>query len=199
MAALTSLRTISILRDLGPDRSRDYAEQCWSAGIDLVEVPVQGEAGWASLEAVADAAGGRTFGAGTVLTTEDARRAIELGASVVIAPGTDPSVINVVTQSGALALPGVLTPSDVTIAVQHGIGTVKLFPASVVGAGWITALKGPFPRVGVVAVGGIDLENAADYLRAGAVGVGFGSSIAQVLESADPAGVISELHALAAS
>lgn len=166
--------------------------------MDLVEVPVQGDAGWASLEAVAGVAGDRAFGAGTVLTADAAHRAIELGASVVIAPGTEPSVVDVAIRSGAIPLPGVLTPSEVTVAVRHGVGTVKLFPASVVGPRWISALKGPFPQVGVVAVGGIDLGNAADYLRAGAVGVGFGSSIVEVLESADPAGVISELHALAA-
>jgi 2-keto-3-deoxy-6-phosphogluconate aldolase len=76
---------------------------------------------------------------------------------------------------------------------------VKLFPASVVGPGWIPALKGPFPELRVVAVGGVDLSNAAGYLRAGAAGVGFGSSIVQLLESADPAAVVSELHALVAS
>jgi 2-dehydro-3-deoxyphosphogluconate aldolase/(4S)-4-hydroxy-2-oxoglutarate aldolase len=199
MEVMVPLRTISILRAFGPERSRDYAEQCWSAGMDLVEVPVQGEAGWASLEAVAAVADGRAFGAGTVLTPADARRAIDLGASVVIAPGTDPEVIDLAVQSGAIPLPGVMTPSDVTVAVRHGVSTVKLFPASVVGPGWISALKGPFPGIGVVAVGGVDLSNAADYLRAGAAGVGFGSSIVEVLESADPAGVVTELHDLATS
>jgi 2-dehydro-3-deoxyphosphogluconate aldolase / (4S)-4-hydroxy-2-oxoglutarate aldolase len=196
VATVIALRTIAILRAFGPERSRDYAEQAWSAGMDLVEVPVQGEGGWASLEAVADAASGRPFGAGTVLTGEGARRAVELGASVVIAPGADPSVIDVATASGAVPLPGVLTPSEVALAVRHGVRTVKLFPASVVGPGWIPALKGPFPEVGVVAVGGVDLNNAASYLRAGAAGVGFGGSIVQLLESADPPGVVSELHAL---
>lgn len=193
---MMALRTIAILRAFGPERSREYAEQCWTVGMDLVEVPVQGDAGWAALEAVAEVAGGRPFGSGTVLTPDDARRAVELGASVIIAPGTDPSVINAATRAGAVPLPGVLTPSDVTTAVRHGVEAVKLFPACVVGPSWISALAGPFPEVGVVAVGGVGLENAADYLRAGAVGVGFGSSIADVLQSSDPAGVVSELHAL---
>ena len=191
------LRTIAILRAFGPERSRDYAEQCWAAGMDLVEVPVQGDPGWDSLAAVADAAKGRPFGAGTVLTAESARRALDFGVSVVIGPGIDPAVIDVATGAGAVALPGVMTPSDVGVAVRHGIDVVKLFPASVVGPAWIRALAGPFPEVGVVAVGGIGAANASDYLRAGAVGVGFGASVVEILESSDPAGVVEELHALA--
>jgi 2-dehydro-3-deoxyphosphogluconate aldolase/(4S)-4-hydroxy-2-oxoglutarate aldolase len=195
--AQAPLRTISILRGFEPERSRDHAEECWAAGMDLVEVPVQGEPGWASLQAVAEVANGRLYGAGTVLTVEDARRALDLGASVIIAPGVDADVIDVTLAAGAVPMPGVLTPTDVGTAVRHGVGTVKLFPASVVGPGWIPALRGPFPGIGVVAVGGVGLGNAAEYLRAGALGVGFGSSVTQLLGSADPAGVVAELHELA--
>lgn len=191
------LRTVSILRGFDPEISRAHAEASWGAGMDLVEVPVQGEAGWASLAAVAAVADGRAFGAGTVLTSADARRALELGASVLISPGTDPAVIDVAVEAGAVPLPGVLTPSDVTTAVRHGARTVKLFPASVVGPDWVSALRGPFPAVGVVAVGGVDLTNAADYLQAGAVGVGFGGSVVDLLQSRDPAGAIAALHRLA--
>lgn len=193
---MIGLRTIAILRDFGPERSREYAERCWAAGVDLVEVPVQGEAGWFSLAAVADAAAGRPFGAGTVLTPDDARRAIELGAGVLISPGTDPIILELAVARGVVALPGVMTPSDVSVAVRHGVGTVKLFPASVVGPAWISALSGPFPGVGVVAVGGIDIGNAADYLRAGAAGVGLGGSVVELLETEDPAGVVAGLHDL---
>ncbi|RYC05929.1 bifunctional 4-hydroxy-2-oxoglutarate aldolase/2-dehydro-3-deoxy-phosphogluconate aldolase [Nocardioides zhouii] len=193
---MIDLRTIAILRDFGPERSRTYAERCWAAGMDLVEVPVQGEAGWSSLEAVADAAAGRAFGAGTVLSTDDAKHAIDLGASVLISPGTDPIILELAASRGVVALPGVMTPSDVSVAVQHGVGAVKLFPASVVGPAWISALSGPFPGVGVVAVGGIGIGNAADYLRAGAVGVGFGGSVVELLETEDPADVVAGLHGL---
>lgn len=195
--AAVRLRSVAILRGFGPERSREHAEECWAAGVDLIEVPVQGEAGWESLGAVAAIADGRSFGAGTVLTPGDARRAIDLGATVVISPGVDPAVVDAAVDAGVVPLPGVLTPSDVGTAARHGARTVKLFPASVVGPDWLPALRGPFPHVGVVAVGGIDLRNAADYLRAGAVGVGFGSSIVELLRSADPAGAVAELHALA--
>jgi Entner-Doudoroff aldolase len=198
MAPLT-MRTVAILRAFAPAETEDLARRSWDAGIDLVEVPVQGDAGWAALASVAECADGRPFGAGTVLTAADARRAADLGASVIISPGIDAVVVEAAHDSGALALPGVFTPSDVTLAFSLGVRTCKLFPASLVGPQWVAQLRGPFPGIGIVAVGGVGRANAADYLRAGAVGVGFGSSIGDVLAVADPAAEIAALHALVAS
>jgi 2-dehydro-3-deoxyphosphogluconate aldolase/(4S)-4-hydroxy-2-oxoglutarate aldolase len=174
------LRTIAILRALDAERAADVAERCWAIGMDLVEVPVQGDAGWAALESVARRAGGRAFGAGTVLTPADAHRAAGIGASVVISPGIHPEVVEAAAAAGALALPGVMTPTDVGVA--HG---------------WLGALRGPFPAMDFVAVGGVDPGNAAEYLRAGARGVAFGASIEALLAGDDPAAVIAELHTIA--
>jgi 2-keto-3-deoxy-6-phosphogluconate aldolase len=114
------LRTIAILRALDAERAADVAERCWAIGMDLVEVPVQGDAGWAALESVARRAGGRAFGAGTVLTPADAHRAAGIGASVVISPGIHPEVVEAAAAAGALALPGVMTPTDVGVAPALG-------------------------------------------------------------------------------
>lgn len=190
------LRTVAILRAFGPERSRELAQRCWEIGIDLVEVPVQGESGWASLTAVAEVADGRPFGAGTVLTAEDSRRATGAGASVIISPGIEPAVVKAAREAGATPLPGVMTPTDVTLAHSLGLSVCKLFPASQMGPPWLAHIRGPFPEMRFVAVGGVDADNAPDYLRAGAAGVGFGSSVERVLAAPDPAGVISGLHAL---
>ena len=190
------LRTVAILRAFDPDKSRELALRCWEIGIDLVEVPVQGEAGWASLTAVSGVADGRSFGAGTVLTAEDSRRATTIGASVIISPGIEAAVVEAAREAGATPLPGVMTPTDVTLAHSLGLTVCKLFPASQVGPQWITHIRGPFPTMRFVAVGGVDHLHAGDYLRAGAAGVGFGSSIEQVLAAPDPAGIIAGLHAL---
>jgi Entner-Doudoroff aldolase len=199
VARVTRLRTVAILRSFGPDATKELARRSWDAGVDLVEVPVQGDAGWAALAAVAEIAEGRPFGAGTVLTSADVRRAVDLGASVIISPGIDAAVVDATLAAGALPLPGVFTPSDVTLAVSLGVATCKLFPASLVGPQWVSQIRGPFPQLGVVAVGGVGLANAADYLRAGATGVGFGSSIEDVLAAGDPAAEIAALNALSAS
>lgn len=190
------LRTVAILRSFGPERSRELALRCWDIGVDLVEVPVQDDRGWASLAAVASVAEGRPFGAGTVLTTDDSHRATDLGASVVISPGIDAAVVEAARAAGALPLPGVMTPTDVTLAHSLGLSVCKLFPASQMGPAWLAHIRGPFPAMRFVAVGGVDHLNAVDYLRAGAAGVGFGSSVEGVLEAPDPAGIIAGLHAL---
>lgn len=192
------LRTVAILRALEPAHTVETAERCWAAGMDLVEVPLQDARGWTSLEAVALCSAGRPFGAGTVLTPENAIRAVELGASVVISPSISSAVVEATLAADAVPLPGVMTPTDVAEAALLAVGTCKLFPATVVGPGWLRALRGPFPAMRFVAVGGIDVRNAPDFLRAGASGVGFGTSVAEILELDDPAGFVTSLHELAA-
>jgi 2-dehydro-3-deoxyphosphogluconate aldolase/(4S)-4-hydroxy-2-oxoglutarate aldolase len=191
------MRTTAILRGHAPEAAVERAERCWAAGLDLVEVPVQGPEGWAAFEAVARVAGGRAFGAGTVLTADDARRAVATGASVVISPGLDADVVMATLDAGAVPLPGVLTPSDVQAAIRLGVLTCKLFPASSFGPPYLKALAGPFPDVGLVAVGGVGVETARAYLDAGARGVAFGGSIDAVLALPDPAAVVAGLHAAA--
>jgi Entner-Doudoroff aldolase len=189
-----ALRTIAILRGFDPARTCQIAEQAWSAGIDLVEVPVQDQAGWKSLEAVAAVQGRGRLGIGTVLHVEDVARAAELGCSVVISPGLDPAVLEASLAAGLVPLPGVFTASEVALAVRLGLDTVKLFPASTGGPSHLKALRGPFPSICFIAVGGVDAENAAQYVRAGAAGVAFGSSIEGLMASPDPATAIRSLH-----
>ena len=190
------LRTVAILRSYDPKRSQALALQCWSAGMDLVEVPVQGERGWAALAAVSAIAGGRPFGAGTVLTPDDARRAADLGASVAISPGIDNDVVQAAVAAGMEPVPGVFTASDLTLASRLGVTAAKLFPASLAGPQWLGAMRGPFPGMRFVAVGGINMANAAEFLAAGACGVGFGSSVEEILAASDPKAVVAGLHAI---
>lgn len=192
---MTLLRTVAILRGFEPAHTVDLAKRAWAIGMDLVEVPVQGQAGWAALEAVADCAQGRSFGAGTILSTADASRAIDWGASVVISPSMHPDVITTALSAGALPLPGVMTPTDVAEAVRLGVEICKLFPASLVGPGWLKAIKGPFPHTEFVAVGGVGLANMNEFLDAGAVGVAFGGSIEEFLDSPQASGVVADAHA----
>lgn len=191
-----NLRTIAILRGHRPERTVELAEHCWQTGLDLVEVPVQDDRGWSALRAVADAAAGRAFGAGTVLDPGAAHRAVDLGAQVVISPGISADVVEAALARGVEPLPGVLTPSDVTLATRLEVRTCKLFPATVAGAGWLHALRGPFPRMRFVAVGGVDADNAKDFVAAGAHGVALGSSIELLLARTDARDRVEELHEL---
>ncbi|AUG81184.1 aldolase [Kitasatospora sp. MMS16-BH015] len=111
------------------------------------------------------------LGAGTVLTAADAARAAEAGASFLVTPGiTD-------TESRLPHLIGAFTPTEVIEAGRRGALAVKLFPASLGGPAYLSALRAPFPEVPFLPVGGVDAASAAAYLAAGAVAVGVGSPL----------------------
>lgn len=172
---------IAILRGHTPDVTVRLALRCWQAGITLVEVPMKGEWGLAALGAAAEAARsqGVFVGAGTVHTVEDAHRARDAGASFLVAPGLDLDTVRLAREWDMPYLPGAATPTELQQAVAEGVHTLKLFPAGPLGTAWIDAMRGPFPQVGLVAVGGVTATNAAAFLDAGAVGVGVGGALDQ--------------------
>jgi Entner-Doudoroff aldolase len=188
---LQHVPVIAILRGPPPPATVRLARRCWEAGIRLIEVPSQGEPGLAALRAAVQAARGQDalIGAGTVYTMDDARRARAAGASFLVAPGLDADTVRLTQEWRMPYLPGVATPSEVQQAKSLGLQTLKLFPACSLGTGWLHALRGPFPEVGFVAVGGISATNAEDFLSAGAVAVGVGGA----LDSADTIEVLARL------
>lgn len=117
-----------------------------------------------------------TVGAGTVLTEDDAARVASAGARFIVTPALAPSVdVGVRLQLPVIA--GALTPTEVFSAMDRGAVAVKLFPASLGGPRYLSALRDPFPDVPFVPVGGVDGEAAADYFSRGALAVGLGSPL----------------------
>lgn len=179
------VRTTAILRGLAPNEAVEVALQCWEAGIDLVEVPVQSEDAWLALEQISDVAGERLVGAGTVVGRESAQRAMALGARVLISPGVDVAMIETGIEGGAALLPGVASASDVLEVVRQGVDVCKLFPASVLGVPYLTALRPVFPRMKFVATGGIGASNIEKFVEAGVNGVAIGGSIGAFLKDGE--------------
>lgn len=171
---------MAILRNMDPQRSVALASKAWDLGIDLVEVPIQSPDAIPSLDAVvrAGAERGKSVGSGTVVTTEQVRRSLDLGVAFTVAPGLDAEIVKLSIAAGVPHLPGVATPSDIQAAVRLGCSFVKAFPASVLGTAWFQAMRGPFPEVSFVATGGIDADNASAFIDAGAVTVAVGSALA---------------------
>lgn len=168
-----------ILRGFSPGRTVELAERAWGLGIELVEVPVQSEDGFAALAAAIEAGrrSGRSVGAGTVITTAQMRQAADSGATFAVSPGLDLALVDSARECGLAYLPGVGTASDVQLAAVAGLTHVKGFPASVLRPGWFRAMRGPFPDMNFVATGGIDANNATDFLNAGAAAVAIGSAL----------------------
>jgi Entner-Doudoroff aldolase len=173
-------RVMVIMRGLGGDASLALAERAWAAGVRAVEVPIQRPADVESLRVVAAAARerGLAVGAGTVVRVEQVEVARRAGASYTVSPGLDEDVVRVSLDAGLATLPGVATASEVQRCVRLGLGWLKMFPAATLGAGWISAMHGPFPDLRFVATGGVTVDSAPGFLAAGARVVALGSALA---------------------
>lgn len=129
-----------------------------------------------ALEAVAaqGSGSGLDIGAGTVLTLDAARRAVEAGARFLVMPHLDREIVTWAVARGIPAFPGAATPTEVLAGWRAGAAAVKVFPASVLGPGFIRELRGPLPEIPLVPTGGVTPDNAASFIRAGAAAIGLG-------------------------
>lgn len=117
------------------------------------------------------------IGVGTITCEEEAVRALERGADYLVTPAMVTDVVRVAVQSGVPVFPGGLTPTELLAGMQAGATAVKLFPASTVGPGYLGQLRGPFPHMQVIPSGGIGVDDAADWIAAGALAVSLGGPL----------------------
>jgi len=117
------------------------------------------------------------FGAGSVLDPETARAAILAGAGFIVAPSLNQAVISLCHRYSIPVLPGCFTPTEMLTAWEAGADMLKLFPADLGGPDLVKAILAPFPQFEIVPVGGVDLDNAAEFIEKGAVALGIGSSL----------------------
>jgi 2-dehydro-3-deoxyphosphogluconate aldolase/(4S)-4-hydroxy-2-oxoglutarate aldolase len=118
-----------------------------------------------------------TVGAGTVLDSETARAVILAGADFVLSPTLSTEMIEMCNRYSKLAVPGVLTPTEILTAWEAGAQLVKVFPARAFGPAYIKDIKGPLKQVEVMAVGGVSIENAREFMKNGALALGIGSEL----------------------
>ncbi|WP_292647654.1 bifunctional 4-hydroxy-2-oxoglutarate aldolase/2-dehydro-3-deoxy-phosphogluconate aldolase [Nocardioides sp.] len=119
-------------------------------------------------------------GAGTVLTADQAHDAVAAGARFLVTPGLPPEAAEIVAAghaAGAAVILGALTPTEVLTATSLGADAVKIFPARALGPRHLSDLRGPFPEVALIPSGGVDADNAAEFLQAGALAVTAGTSV----------------------
>jgi Entner-Doudoroff aldolase len=179
-------RVMVIIRGLAPADTVALAAQVWDLGIDAVEVPIGEPDQLPSLAATVRAGRerGLPVGAGTVITADQVTAAAVAGAAYTVAPGLDLAVREASLAAGMPHLPGVATATDLQRAWVAGCAWVKAFPARSLGPDWFRDIRGPFPRIQLVATGGIRAATAADYLTAGARVVAVGSAVAGPAELA---------------
>ena len=117
------------------------------------------------------------LGAGTVVDRETALRVIDAGAQFVVSPVFRTTVIEACHERDVPALPGCFTPTEILDAWDAGADVVKVFPATALGPAFFKDVRGPLPHVKLMPTGGVTLENAGDWIRAGAVAVGVGTAL----------------------
>jgi 2-dehydro-3-deoxyphosphogluconate aldolase/(4S)-4-hydroxy-2-oxoglutarate aldolase len=172
VALLGRERASAILRTDDRRRAAAAMEAAIAGGFRVVEftLTIPG-----AFELIAEFAGrdGVEVGAGTVLTVGDARRAVEAGARFLVSPVVDEAVVAAAAELGVAAMPGAHTPTEMLRAHRAGAPLVKLFPAPAGGPLWLRSVLAPLPFLKVVPTHGVDLDNVAAWLDAGAWAAGF--------------------------
>ena len=193
-------KLVAILRGIRPDEAEGIVAALLEAGFRGIEVPLNSPEPFASIEIAVQTiarhgATGVLAGAGTVLNAVDARRVVEAGGNLIVAPNIEPEVVSVGRRAGIVTAPGVFTATEALKAVSAGASVLKFFPASQLGPGGINAIRAVLPAgMPICAVGGIGPADFAAYMKAGIDGFGLGSNlykpgntIAQVRANAEAA------------
>ena len=175
LAEIERARLISIVR---VDDARDeLARALLDGGVTVVELSLVSSGALETLSRWRAAFPELLVGAGTVLDERACERAVAAGAQFLISPGLEPGVGAVARSAGIPYIPGALTPTEVRSCLAEGATLVKLFPAAPLGAGYLSQLLGPFPKLRLVPTGGIDASNVRAFMDAGAAAVAIGASL----------------------
>ena len=178
-------KIIAIVRGIPSGKIAALAQALAEGGVSCIEVTfdqTNPEETLTSLRTIKSELGDRIcLGAGTVMTVEQVEQAAQAGAEYMISPNVDEAVIRATKALGKVSIPGAMTPTETAFAYQCGADIVKLFPAGLLGPAYIKAVKAPLKHIPVSAVGNITIENCADFIQAGAVGVGVGGNLVSAL------------------
>lgn len=175
---ITSKGIVSVVRADSEDKTLKIVEACLAGGVNAVEITFTVPRAHSIIESLQKNYGDEIIlGAGTVLDSETARIAILSGAQFVVSPYFDRNVTKLCNRYRIVNMPGATTIKDVVESMEYGADIIKLFPGELGGPRMINAIKGPIPQARIMPTGGVDLDNVGDWIKAGAVAVGAGSSL----------------------
>lgn len=176
---LVEIGIVPVLRASSAKQARQVAEAVYAGGIPVVEITMTVPGAIELIAQLSKSMGPEILvGAGTVLDSETAQRCLDAGAQFLVSPGFDLETVRLANRVGKLIIAGALTPTEVVNAWKAGSDFVKIFPcASVGGAKYIKALKGPLPNIPMIPTGGVNLDSAAEFIEAGAAALGIGGEL----------------------
>jgi len=177
--AIIECGLIPVVRVSSAEEALQVAGAIKAGGISIIEITMTVPGAIRVMEKVADQYGDKVLlGAGTILDPETARAAILAGAEFIVTPSLNVKTIEITRRYSKICIPGALTPTEVVTAWDAGADFVKIFPCGNVGGPkYIKALKGPLPHIEMVPTGGVNLETAADFIKAGSAALAVGTDL----------------------
>ena len=185
---------VAVVRGETKEKARAIVESCIEGGIKAIELTFTVPFAHRVIEDLAMQYGDKILlGAGTVLDPETARIAIVSGAKFVVAPHFNPDTTKLCNRYRIANMAGILTVREAVEAMEAGVDILKLFPGDLFGPAFIKDIRGPLPYAKIMPTGGVDISNAGDWIRAGAVAVGAGSSLMKGDVKANAAAFMEEI------
>jgi 2-dehydro-3-deoxyphosphogluconate aldolase/(4S)-4-hydroxy-2-oxoglutarate aldolase len=171
---------VAVVRSPDSHQLVEAARALADGGVTVVEITMTVPDALTVLGQVRSALGDRLLlGAGTILDAETARAALLAGAEYIVAPTVNFDVIRLCRRYDKMVMPGAFTPTEILLAWEAGADIVKVFPADVVGPAFLKAMRGPLPQIRLMPTGGVDLNTAAGFLKAGACCLGVGGQLVE--------------------
>ena len=169
---------VAVIRLQDGSRLRAVVDALAAGGIIALEVTMTVPRAIELIGEIAPALpDGFLVGAGTVVDPDTARAAVQAGARFIVGPVFRPAVIEAARAAGAAAIPGCFSPTEILAAWEAGADVVKVFPATALGPAYFKDLRGPLPQVRLMPTGGVTIENAGEWIKAGAVAIGVGGAL----------------------
>ena len=177
-AAIERAGVVAVIRMKDPAKVQAVVDAIAAGGVHAIEVTMTVPGAVKLIEALAPRMpAGFLFGAGTVLDAATAASVIDAGAQFIVSPVFRTSLITACHERGVPVTPGCFSPTEILDAWEAGADIVKVFPATALGPGYIKDVRAPLPHVKLMPTGGVTVENAGEWIAAGAVAVGVGSAL----------------------
>jgi 2-dehydro-3-deoxyphosphogluconate aldolase/(4S)-4-hydroxy-2-oxoglutarate aldolase len=185
LSAIGEAGVIAVLRAPTNEAAVAAAEALLAGGVRAIEVTYSTPNAAAAIATINQRFPDAIVGAGTLTRQPQVTEAAIAGAKFLVSPGTSPTIVRAMTDTGVPTMSGALTPTEVMAALELGVTAVKIFPGSLAGPDYLKTLRGPFPDVPLMPTGGVSADNLGDWLRAGAFAVGAGSELCSTADMAD--------------
>jgi len=187
LSRITESGLVGIVRTENSSHASRIVEACAEGGATAVEITFTVPGAAAVIEELTNCYGGRhiALGAGTVLAPETARIAILAGAQFIVSPSLNTATARLCNRYAIPYLPGASTIREIVEAMESGVDIVKIFPGETLGPAFVKAARAPLPQASLMPTGGVSIDNAAEWIKAGSVALGVGGSLTAGAKAGD--------------